>query len=144
MSVIIKDLPKITIVSPFGERYRQGHKENHLGVDIRVVDGQYNVKSVLAPEEIKITKVVFDRQWGHWIAAKPTKKNELGIDQFEFWHTTPMVNPGEIVQPGSRIGTPEAGYVALHLHFVTWVKNERVNPVPYLKSIGAEIENVKG
>ena len=138
MSLLVKDLPKIKIVSPFGKRYRDGHEESHLGVDIRVVDGQYNPKDILAPEEIKITRVTMDPRWGHWVAAKPTKKNDL-VDVFEFWHVTPVVNPGEIVQPGSRIGKPEAGYVALHLHFVTWKNGERVDPVAYLKCMESEI-----
>jgi len=140
MSLLIRDLPKVKIVSPFGERYRRGRTERHLGIDVRVIDGQYRVHDVIAPEDIEVTDVKYDKMWGHYIFAKPLDKNTLGIDGFEFWHIVPGVKKGDIVKGGDILGKPESGYVDLHLHFVTKKAGVHVDPVKYLKLRDAEME----
>lgn len=143
MSIIIDKLKTITIVSDFGERVREGKKENHPGIDIRVVDEKYAVMDVLAQEDIEIVERETSARWGHAVHAKPMNKNALGIDGFTYWHIVSPHKIGDIVSKGDVLGQPESGYVSLHLHFETLAGTDRIHPVPYLKSLGAEIEYKK-
>ena len=134
--MLVEGVEKITIVSPFGWRTRAGNNEFHQGVDIRVVDEKWRTLRILAPEKLKITAINMDPMWGHWIKAVPLEANELGIDEFRFWHQVPLINcvEGAIFFQDDPMCIPEAGFVALHLHFAT-LKNigEFVDPMPYLK-----------
>jgi len=143
MSIIIDKLPKVTVVSKFGPRVRNGIKENHPGIDIRVVDARYIQYPVIAQEDLRITGIQYSLKWGHAVHAKPINKNGFGIDGFSYWHIVPGVKVGDELKAGDVIGKPESGYVDLHLHFETLVKKERIDPVPYLESLGAEIEYTK-
>jgi hypothetical protein len=138
--MLIEGLKKLKIVSKFGYRVREGKQEFHEGIDIRVVDAQWHVKNILAPEDIKITEINLSPKWGHWIKAVTVHKNDLGIDELRFWHIVPAVNVGDIIPAGNLLGKPEAGYVDLHLHLETRAKGKLIDPVLYLKQIGQEVE----
>jgi len=143
MSIIIDKLPKITIVSDFGYRVREGKKEFHPGIDIRVVDEKYTVMDVLAQEDVEIIERETSKRWGHALHAKPINKNALGIDGFTYWHIVSPHKVGDIVKKGESLGTPESGYVSLHLHFETLTGADCVHPVPYLRALGADVEYKK-
>lgn len=140
MSIIIDKLPKITIVSDFGYRVREGKKEFHPGVDIRVVDDVYKVYNIIAQEDIEIVERQTSQRWGHALYAKPVNKTALRVNGFTYWHIVSPHKVGDIVRKGEVLGKPESGYVSLHLHFETLIDKDRVHPVPYLKALGAEIE----
>lgn len=135
MSILVKNLDTVKITSPYGERTRNGLKEFHPGIDVRVVDAQYNLCQILAPEAVTIKKVVFDKTWGHAIYAEPDDENDLGVDEFRFWHVKPYdtCKAGAVFNAGDEIGTPEKGYVSLHLHFECRSGGKTINPVEYLK-----------
>jgi hypothetical protein len=154
--MLIQGLDKIIIISPFGERDRFDEKtqktihEFHPGVDIRVFDKQHDpgasrILSIVAPEDMTITRVEFDQTWGHWIVAKPDNANSLGIIEFRFWHQKPedVCIVGSMFGEGMSFAMPESGYVPLHLHFETRIAyrgTTQADPVQYLKLIGQEYE----
>lgn len=140
MSIIIDKLKKITIVSDFGYRTREGVKEFHPGIDIRVVDDKYNVMDIIAQEDIEIVERETSKQWGHALHAKPVNVNALKINGFTYWHIVSPHKVGDIVKKGDVLGKPESGYVSLHLHFETLIDKTRVHPVPYLRVLGADVE----
>lgn len=135
--MLIEGMDKVIIVpgGGYGWRQRAGNREFHYGVDIRVVDEDKNVLKVLAPEKMFIAEVNFDPQWGHWIKARPFEPNELGIDEFRFWHQKPEIDciPDQLFDENVPISTPESGYVALHLHFATLMAGQFHDPMPYIK-----------
>lgn len=135
MSILIKDLDPLKIVSKFGNRIREGKEEFHPGIDIRVVDEKYIQYPIVAPEKIEITAVKLDPKWGHYIKAS-LEKNKLGIVELRFWHIKPACKVGDIIEEGDIIGAPESGYVPLHLHFETRIEyrgTTPINPVGYLE-----------
>lgn len=135
MNILIKNLKSLIITSHYGERTRNGLKEFHPGIDVRVVDEKYNPYPILAPENMIIKKVVFDKTWGHAIYSVPIDENDLGVDEFRFWHVKPYdaCKAGAVFNAGDEIGTPEKGYVPLHLHFECRSGGKTINPVEYLK-----------
>jgi len=125
----------LKITSPYGYRPRNGMKEFHPGIDIRVVDDKYNPLPILAPEKMTIKKVIFDKTWGHAIYAVPYDENDIGVDEFRFWHVKPYdaCVAGAEFGAGDEIGTPEKGFVSLHLHFECRSGGKTIDPVEYLK-----------
>lgn len=138
--MLIKDLNPLIIVSPFG--WREMDQLFHPGIDIRVVDTQWIPHQIIAPETMIITEVKLSKKWGHEIKAIPVEKNDLGIDTFVFWHVAPSEDCVEdaTVGEGWEIGTPEAGYVALHLHWETRKQGQALNPLLYLDMREQEYE----
>ena len=136
MSILVTELETLTIVSPFGDRVRNGAHEFHPGIDVRVVDTAYNLKKITAPAPMKILEIIYSAQWGHCIKAVPSAGTDLNIDQFVFWHTVPLIKEGDDVDKGAIIGIPEHGYVPEHLHFETHVNGQPIDPCKYLDSVG--------
>ena len=142
--MLVQGLSKLIITSPFGKRTRNGIKEFHPGIDIRVynksIDPEaHTILPIIAPEKISITDIKFHESWGHYIKAVPFEPNPLGIIEFRFWHITPSCNPGDIKEKDEIIGKPESGYVALHLHFETRIDyrgTTPIDPIEYLQSRG--------
>lgn len=135
--MLIEGMEKVIIVpgGGYGDRWRAGNKEFHYGVDIRVVDKEWKPLRVCAPEQIQIAEWNFDPKWGHWMKAEPMEPNELGIDEFRFWHQKPGYGcvVGAVFEKDDLLCVPEAGYVDLHLHFATLISGEFTDPMPYLK-----------
>lgn len=134
------ELNPLTIVSKYGPRTRNGVDEFHPGVDIRVVDKKYVVYPVLAPEKMVISKVVFDKQWGHAIYARTGAINDLDVDEFRFWHIKPTEKcvPGATYDEDEKIGDPESGFVDLHLHFECRKGGKTIDPLKYFVMRGQE------
>lgn len=143
---MLVDLDDIEITSPYGDRVRDGNKEFHPGVDIRVVDKKWAPKPILAPEKMVISRIVYDPKWGHAIYAKTGAENDLGIDEFRFWHITPNKGCTEKspIDEGEIIGFPESGYVALHLHFECRASGKTIDPLEYFKMRGWKYKVIKG
>ena len=148
--MLIQSLNKLHIVSPFGERIREGKKEFHPGVDIRVFNKAVDSNAqiifpIIAPEAMRITVVNFSNKWGHEIRAVPLEENELGIIEFRFWHVKPdfgcVVNAE--FDPDVVLGVPEDGYVPLHLHWETRIDyrgTTPIDPMRYFELRGQEVE----
>ena len=154
--MLIQGLQKLKIISPFGERDRFDVKtkkmihEFHPGVDLRVFNkaidpDAMHIFPIIAPERIRITEVNFSQKWGHEVRAVPFEENDFGIIEFRIWHIVP--DSGCMVDaefdPDVILGKPEAGFVLLHAHFETRIDyrgKTAIDPVPYIKSKGQEIE----
>lgn len=124
----------LNVTSPYGKRTRNGKEEFHPGIDIRVVDEKWKVYPILAPEDVTITRVFLDKQWGHAIYAKLENDNDVGVDEFRFWHVKPDDGCviGAEIKAGEIIGIPESGYVSLHLHFECRSGGKTIDPILYL------------
>lgn len=123
------------ITSKFGLRWKGFHK----GIDLRSRDENNRWKQlhIIAPEKLKIKRLVWQDKWGFTIVAKCLESGGV----LKFTHIKPRSNvvKGAIIEEGKILGvdmvTPymeKKGYGA-HLHLERWVKGVAINPVRYLK-----------
>jgi murein DD-endopeptidase MepM/ murein hydrolase activator NlpD len=133
-------LDPLIITSPYGERIRNGKKEFHPGVDLKVVDKEWNPFSITAPESMIITRVDLDPNWGHFIEAKADKPEDDFYNSFRFFHLVPHVDVAvdQLFDEGVVIGMPESGWVPLHLHFEVKKNGKTIDPKLYFNLKGVE------
>ena len=137
--MVDRDIQLIT--SPYGPRGAIFHR----GVDLRTrEEGTYKKQAIIAPERIRIARVVYQVKWGYTIVADALESG----GQLKFIHAAPLkgVIKGAEFMPGEHIA--EAAVTPYmkdhkfyeHLHFERWVNDTHVDPVIYFDERGIKYD----
>lgn len=156
------------VTSPFGDRFLQGKKQKHIGVDFKTVDS----RRIRAVEKGVIKKVLgVDKEYPVRFVYKNGKFVDPGVPKGRAWtpyivmvghytknmyvykHVTSDVKVGDLVECGQIIGmTGNLGYsMGEHLHFeyYDWLEKENKwsepkDPIVYFRKMGLDLsKNVK-
>lgn len=139
--IVKRKVQKIT--SPFGFRFLSGKKVWHNGVDLRTREDTPWLKlPVVAPEQIKIMRVVYQGKWGYTIVAQGLESGYT----LKFTHVKPLDNiiTDTIIEQHEEIAWPavtrymEKKKYGEHLHFEVWKSGVVRNPVKYMDERGIE------
>jgi murein DD-endopeptidase MepM/ murein hydrolase activator NlpD len=158
----------VVVTSPFGERFLQGKKQFHIGVDFKTIDSRRVravekgvIKKVLGPDKEYPVRFVYrngkfvdpgipkGRAWTPYIVLV----GHYTKNMYVYKHVTSDVKPGDLVECGQIIGmTGNLGYcMGEHLHFeyYDWLEKENKwsdpkDPIIYFRKMGLDLsKNVK-
>lgn len=142
------DRPIQKIVSPFGERIRNGSNESHLGIDLRCYNMlNWKKQAVIFPCDCEVLRIGFQPEWGWNVVARPIYSGE--ITELKFIHLCdPRQNIKENQSYNSRsqIGwTGVTEYMTKnkcgeHLHFETLKGINAIDPIKFYEEIGVQYE----
>lgn len=151
------------VTSPFGTRFLQGKKQNHIGVDFKTVDSKRIraveagvIKKVLAPDKEYPVRFVYKngkfvdpgvpkgRAWTPYLVliGKHTK------NMYVYKHVVSHVKEGDLVECGQILGVAgNLGYsMGEHLHFeyYDWLEDKNrwslpKDPIIYFKKMGLDL-----
>ena len=117
----------------------------HRGVDLRTREEKtYKKQNIIAPEQIKIVRVVYQEKWGYTIVASALDSG----GQLKFTHVLPVKGciEGTIYLPGEVIALPDTTEYMIknkyyeHLHFERWEKGQSVDPIIYFDQMEIKYE----
>ena len=129
------------ITSPYGPRGTIFHR----GVDLRTrEEGTYKKQAVVAPEKIKIARVVYQVEWGFTIVADAIESG----GQLKFIHVAPLKGvvkgagfmAGEIIAEAAVTPYMRDHKYFEHLHFERWVNDEPIDPIIYFNERGIKYD----
>jgi hypothetical protein len=142
------DRPIQKIVSPFGERIRNGKKEQHDGIDLRCYNFlNWKKQAVIFPCDCEVLRIGFQTEWGWNVVARPIYPGE--ITELKFIH---LCDPRQIIKENqsynakSQIGwTGVTEYMKKtkcgeHLHFGTFKNYDAIDPLKFYDEIGVQYE----
>lgn len=124
------------ITSRFGMRWGR----LHAGVDLRTRDSEtWRKLPIVAPERIRIKRIVHQRKWGYTIVAEALESKGV----LKFTHIKPRDNivKGAIIEKHVEIADPATtAYMVKkeygeHLHFERHLKGIPRNPVAYMENL---------